>query len=190
MADDERSDKNEKGAIDQPAKFHYDREKRLERLKQLRHDIDKPARKRRFFARKRTRSLFIILIDLVLIAAAYYLLTKPANIFLEKEGEGLLYELNINGIRGKKVLIGFTVKSQKENVIVFNEPVQVEVKLTDKNSSVTIYRRTIEANTILHTGESSSVAFLLDEDELPGSGLLELYYGTSTTPLFSRNVRF
>ncbi|UCB47426.1 MAG: hypothetical protein JSV25_08480 [Spirochaetota bacterium] len=190
MTDDEKRDIEDNETIEQPVKFHYDRERRLEKLKRLRRDIPKTPKRRRFFAKKRTRSLLIILIDLILIAAAYYLLTRPANVYLEKEGEGLLYELNINGIRGKRVLIGFTVTSLSEDTIVFSEPVIVTVKLTDRNNNVLTYQRTIESGTILRPDESSSVAFLLAEDELPGSCVLDIYYGNSTLPLFTRNVRF
>jgi hypothetical protein len=83
MADDEKKDMADNGSIEQPVKFHYDQEGRLERLKRIRRDITKTSGRRRFFVKKRTRSLLIILIDLILIAAAYYLLTRPANVYLE-----------------------------------------------------------------------------------------------------------
>ena len=190
MTDNEGRDLEDNGTIEQPVKYHYDREKRLEKLRQIRRDFPKTTKRRRFFAKKRTRSLLIILVDLILIAAAYYLLTRPANVYLEKEEEGLLYELNINGIRGKRVLIGFTITSLKEDTFIISEPVLVTVELTDRNNNVLTYQRTIESGTTLYPDESSSVAFLLAEDELPGSGQLELYYGNSNTPLFSKNVRF
>jgi hypothetical protein len=190
MGDEERMDSENNESLEKPVKYHYDREKRLEKLKRIRQDFNKTPRKRRFFAGRKIRNILIVLIDLVLIATAYYLLTKPANIYLEKEGEGLRFELNINGIRGKKVLIGFTVKSQKKEVIVFSEPVLVTVKLTDRNNNVLTYERTIEANTILLPDEPNSVAFLLAEDDLPRSCRLDLYFGNSTTPLFSKDVRF
>jgi hypothetical protein len=88
------------------------------------------------------------------------------------------------------VLIGFTVTSQTEDTFVFSEPVLVTVKLTDRDNNVLTYQRSIEANTILRPNESSSVAFLLAEDDLPRSGQLDLYYGSSNTPLFSKNVKF
>jgi hypothetical protein len=166
-------------------KYHYDREQRLKKLHRPYHDKGgKP------FSKRKRRGLIIVVVDLLLIAAVMYYLVRPANVHLDKEVDGLLYELNVSGIRGGKTLVAFTVKNlEKES---FREliaaPVTVSIK-PQKGESRT-FRRFIEPDTVLGPGEISSTVFLLDEGDLPDWGQLELFYVDDDEPLFVKNVRF
>ena len=168
-------------------KYHYSREERVSRIHR---NLYPETGKRRWFRRKRTRSLIIILVDLVLIAAVFYFISKPANIFLEKEVQGTVYQLNIMGIRGKKVLVGFTVKNAGEHAMVFSEAFMVTVRISHDDDKPMVFRKQMESPATLGPGESSSVIFLLEEEDLPGSGTLELFFGDGSSPLFHKNVRF
>ena len=79
--------------------FHYSREARLKKLKTRGYDRKRP----RVFSNKKNRSILIVLIDLVLIAVVMYLINKPANVYLQKNENDLIYELNITGIKGKRI---------------------------------------------------------------------------------------
>jgi hypothetical protein len=178
---------NEKNTPSEEPSYHYSREARVRRVHR---DLYPETRKRRWIHKKRTRGLFVILIDLFLIAVVFYFISKPANIFLEKEAEGAVYQLNITGIRGKKILVGFTVENSGENRMPFPEAVPVTVRISREEYETVIIRKNIEPAITLDPGESSSVIFLLDEDNLPNSATLELFYGDSASPLFSKHVRF
>ena len=166
-------------------KFYYNREERLKKLRSV------SERKRTFFfVNRRVRSLLIIFVDLVLISVLIYFLYKPNNIYIQEVQNGELYELNVTNIRGKKTLIGFTVKNQKEGNFVFYEPYPVVLKITDRNDHVYTFRKFIDKDTVLTPAEATSVMFLIDDNQLPGSGRLDLYYGNFKLPIFSRNIRF
>ena len=165
-------------------KFYYSREERIRK----RH---KPYSDRRsgFLSRKKRRGLIIIGIDVILIAIVLFYIIKPANVLLTKEQNSLVYELNITGVRGGKILIGFTIRNEgsTENAVGSNP---VNLRITDKSGSAQSYQEYVERGTMLEPGESSSTVFLINRDELPASGLTELFYGTDSEPLFSKNVRF
>ena len=165
-------------------KFYYSREDRIRK----RH---KPHSDRRsgFMSRKKRRGLIIIIIDVILIAIVFFYITKPTNVLLTKEQNSLVYELNITGVRGGKILIGFTIRNEgsMENA-VGSHP--VNLRITDKAGHAQSYQEYVERGTILEPGESSSTVFLISRDELPASGLTELFYGTESKPLFSKNVRY
>jgi len=165
--------------------FHYSRE---ERLKKLRSGY--VPQRRRFFSRKTRRGIFILLVDILLVALAFYLLTKPANVYLEKEINGVNYGLNVTGIKGKKILIGFTLKNKTTQTIQFENPAPVYVQVKKGDSIVLRLKKTIAENTLLLAGESSSLIFLIEENRLPRSALVQLYFNSGDTPLFEKNIRF
>ena len=140
-------------------------------------------------SRKKRRGLIIIVIDVILIAIVLFYITKPTNVLLTKEQNSLVYELNITGVRGGKILIGFTIRNEgsMENALGSHP---VNLRVTDKAGRAQSYQEYIERGTILEPGESSSTVFLISRDELPASGLTELFYGTNSKPLFSKNVRY
>jgi hypothetical protein len=166
--------------------FHYSRENRLKKLKTQGLERRRP----RVFSNKKTRSILIILIDLVLIAVVMYLLNKPANVYLQKNDNGLIYELNITGIKGKRILIGFSIKNQGNEKLVFSDSVPVVVEIEDRNGGVIVLRDNIKDDTVLFPEESTSVVFLLNQDELPGSGIIDVFTGSASTPVFSKEIRF
>lgn len=180
-------DSQKPSSFEEGPTYHYDREARLKRVHR---DLYPETGRRKLFRRKRTKGLLIILIDLVLIAVVYYFISKPVNVFLEKTVESTIYQLNITGIRGKKVLVGFTVKNSGDYEMIFSENVPVTVEISrDENPPLT-FQRYIEAPTTLDPGESSAVIFLLEEANLPSSATVELFYGESSDRLFSKHVRF
>ncbi len=166
--------------------YYYSREERLKKLKTLQGGKRKP----RFFSNKKTRNLLIILIDLSLIAAVMYVINKPANIYLQKNENGLIYELNITGIKGKRVLIGVSIKNQGAEKLVFSDSIPIVVEIEDRNGGVITLNDAIKYDTVLFPEESTSVVFLLNQDELPGSGKVDVFTGTASDPVFSKDVRF
>jgi len=164
--------------------FHYSREQRLKKLRS-----GYVPERRRFFSRKTRRGIFILLVDILLVALVFYLLNRPANVYIEKEVDKVSYGLNVTGIKGKKVLIGFTVKNQGEVPMKFEEPASVLVHIK-KNDSIVLKLEKNIAENILLSGESSSVTFLVEESRLPKSALVQLFYDGENAPLFERNVRF
>jgi hypothetical protein len=183
----ESSQYQEHSSPDEVISFHYSR---TERLRRAHRDLYPETKKRRWLQRKRTRSLLIILIDLVLIAVVFYFISKPANVFLEEKTEDAIYQLNITGIRGKKVLVGFTVNNSGDTTKVFSQDVPVTVRIFHEEDTPIDVQKYIEATTTLGPGESSSIIFLLEEESLPSSATVELFYGNADTPLFSKHVRF
>jgi len=165
-------------------KFYYSREERIKK----RHK-PYPDRRSGFLSRKKRRGLIIISIDVILVAIVLFYIIKPANVLLTKEQNNLVYELNITGVRGGKILIGFTIRNESstENAVGSNP---VNLRITDKSGRAQTYQEYVERGTMLEPGESSSIVFLIGRDELPASGLTELYYGADSEPLFSKIVRF
>ena len=180
-------DEEEKAGHDEPnreLKFYYSREERIR--KRLRPPYD---RKRSFLFRKKRRGLIIIVVDVILIAIVLFYIIKPANVLLTKEQKDLVYELNITDVRGGKILIAFTIRNEGlSEIVVGRDP--VTVRITDRTGDSKSFQEYINQATMLEPGESSSTVFLLSREDVPGSGLTELFYGTDTKPLFSRNVRF
>lgn len=162
--------------------FHYSREERLKKLKR-----NLPER-RRFFSKRGRRGIFILLFDILLVAVVLYLLNRPVNVYLEKNLEGLIYELNITGIKGQKVLFGFTMKNGKTDILRFEKSVPVIVQIMKGNEVVMQLKKEVAENTTLSAGESSSVVFLIEESSLPKSANVQLYYNKSL--LFEKNIRF
>jgi hypothetical protein len=166
-------------------KYHYDREQRLKKLH--RPYLDKGGRP---FSKRKRRGLIIVVVDLLLIAVVMYYLVRPTNVHLDREVDGLLYELNVSEIRGGKTLVAFTVKNLEKETFreLIAAPVTVSIR-PQKGESQT-FRRFIEPGTVLRPGEFSSTVFLLDQGDVPDWGQLELYYVDDDEPLFAKNVRF
>jgi hypothetical protein len=174
----------EKDEFDGELKFHYSREERLRKRHRPPYD-----RRGSFFFRRRRRGLIIIVVDIFLVALVLFYMNKPANVLIQKEQRGLIYEFNVTGVRGKKILMGFTIRNEGEAEVTIN-PDPVTIRITDRSGDSQTFQKSIEQATILQSGESSSTIFLLSEEELPGSGLTELFYGTDAQALFSKNIRF
>ena len=165
-------------------KFHYSRAERLR--KRHRPPFD---RKSSLLFRRKRRGLIIIVVDIFLVAIVLFYLNKPANVLIQKDQGDLVYEFNATGVRGKKILIGFTIRNVGQAEVAVN-PGPVTVRITDRSGDTQTFQKPMEYSTILQPGESSSTIFLLSEEQLPGSGLTELFYGTDTQALFSKNIRF
>ena len=165
-------------------KFHYSREERLRKRHRPPYD-----RKSNLLFRRKRRGLIIIVVDIFLVAIVLFYVNKPANVLIQKEQGDLIYEFNVTGVRGKKILIGFTIRNEGEAEVTIS-PDPVTVRITDRSGDTQIFQKPMEHSTILQPGESSSTIFLLREEELPGSSLTELFYGTDTQALFSKNIRF
>ena len=172
---------DEKGGI----RFHYNREERLKKLRSVRE-----SRKPRLLANRRIRSLIIIFIDLALIALVLYFLNRPANVYMKRSLGFELYELNITGMRGGKVLIGFSLNNQTDEQMVFTQAIPVIVTIQGKNNQEITFQKFIEKDTVLSPHETTSIIFIEDEQKLPVSGRVEVFFKTEDSPVFSRNVRF
>jgi hypothetical protein len=184
----ERNTADEQGAAramleQEGVKFYYDRGRRLSKLR-----TGKPGKKFRIFSKGRTRTILIILIDIILIAILMYILNKPTNLYLEKSVEDVYYELNVTGIRGGKMLIGLTIKNLSDENMEISDSLPVLLKITGGDNSELTYEKYVEKNTVLLANEATSVIFLIDNEELPGTGQLDVVFESDV--LFSRNVRF
>ncbi|MBN2322580.1 MAG: hypothetical protein JXQ30_02500 [Spirochaetes bacterium] len=175
-----------KTAPEEEVRFHYDRARRLGRIHR---DLYPNRSRRRWIRNKRTRNMLVILLDLIIIAGVFYFASRPANVFLKKTEGAAEYELNVTGIRGKKVLIGFTVRNAGDSTLELPLNVPVRITLSHDEAQPVVIEEYFEQNDPLDRGESSSVVILLDEDALPGSATLELFFG-GEKPLFSKRVRF
>ncbi len=175
----------ETGPEKENIKFYYNREERLKKLRNI-----KEPKKTRLLSNRRIRTLLIIFIDLLIISLVIYFLNKPTNLYLQKILNGEICELNITGIRGGKILIGFTVKNQNQENIVYQESVPIMLKIQGRNNEIITFQKFIEKNTVLLPEEATSMIFLIDEDELPRTGQLDVFYKTLDLPIFSQYIRF
>ena len=74
--------------------------------------------------------------------------------------------------------------------IAYNEDFPVVLKITDRSENIFTFEKYIQKDTVLVPEEATSVMFLLDRNKLPGAGKLDVFYGDTAYPVFSRNVRF
>jgi len=183
-------DKNDGEITDaQRLRFHYNREERLKKLRTQKTHVQ--TRKwGRFFADKKSRRLFILLANMALIYMIIFTFVKPSNVFIRQRLEGCDYELNVTALRGKKTLVGFTLRNGKSGDLVFEEPVPVSLLIRGRSGFLITTRKHIERDTVLLPGESTSVVFLFEEADLPRTADLEIFYDDSPEPLFKRTVRF
>jgi hypothetical protein len=177
-----------KGGDGDTLKFHYKREERLKKLRLQQPEAE--LRRQPFLFKKGRRRGAVFLIDLLLVVLVIYLVTKPSNLYVQQKKEGVSYELNVTALKGKRTLVGFTLRNEKQEEMFFSEAVPVLLRIRGKSGGERSYTGFMEKGSHLLPRESSSVVFLLDESELPGLGILELYYGDSREPLFRRNLRF
>jgi len=181
------ADKEGNTPPEEEVRFHYNRARRLQRTHR---ELYPEGPGRRWIRNKRTRSMLIILLDLIIIAGVFYFASRPANVFLKRTEGTAVYELNITGIRGKKVLIGFTIRNAGDLAIEIPSPALVRTELSHDEAQPIVLEKYFEQKGVLGPGESTSVVFLLDEEKLPGSAMLVLFFGGSEEPLFSKRVRF
>jgi hypothetical protein len=163
--------------------FHYNREERLRKLKLQ-------ARPRQPQKRKRRRGFFIILFDLILVALVFYLLNRPVNLYVKKDIGDFRYQLNVSGIRGKKVLFGVTFTYLGEGNVALPANGVVTLEIMREEEGTVISRERSVSGTTIGSGESESVVFLLDEEDLPRRGRVLVFSGESPDPLFDERVRF
>jgi len=190
LSEHKENGKDRLSAAGETLHFHYSRE---ERLKKLRRDQGRKRPRffsRKSFSKKSRKALLIIFVDILLVGLVFYFLHRPVNVYMQKKDDGILYELNVTEIKGKKVLIGFTIKNQTEEGIDLVGSPPVRIKLVNDGTAVLTLHRNIEHDAMLLSGESSSVIFLVDGDDLPRTARLELYYHSDSFPLFERNMRF
>ena len=175
----------ETGPEKENIKFYYNREERLKKLRNI-----KEPKKTRLLSNRRIRTLLIIFIDLLIISLVIYFLNIIFKKLFQGHLNGEICELNITGIRGGKILIGFTVKNQNQENIVYQESVPIMLKIQGRNNEIITFQKFIEKNTVLLPEEATSMIFLIDEDELPRTGQLDVFYKTLDLPIFSQYIRF
>jgi hypothetical protein len=173
----------------QRLRFHYNREARLKKLG-TRKAQTQPRKWGRLFANRKSRRLFILLANMALIYAIVYAYVKPSNVYVRQKIQENDFELNVTALRGKKTLVGFTVRNGTGENLVFQDAVPVSLFIRGRSGTPVTSRRYIERDTVLTPGESTSVIFLFEEAELPRTADLEVFYDDFREPLFKRNVRF
>ena len=80
--------------------------------------------------------------------------------------------------------------NQNQENIVYQESVPIMLKIQGRNNETITFQKFIEKNTVLLPEEATSMIFLIDEDELPQTGQLDVFYKTLDLPIFSRYIRF
>jgi hypothetical protein len=161
--------------------FHYDRERRLGKLRSA------GSGRKRFFSKGRRRTLIIVLVDLLLVAAVLYFMNRPVNVYVTGRSGELDYEVNVSEIRGDKVLIGFTVRNRTGEEIGLSGSMPVVLQIEGTRASLSRSKPFQEGS--LAGGESSSVVFLFDRASLPSTADVRVYYGGGA-PVFRREIRF
>jgi hypothetical protein len=170
-------------------RFHYDREARLKKLRT--QGARTPTKKwGRLFAGKKSGRLIILLANMALIYLIAFTFVRPSNVYVRQNLGEYNIELNVTALRGKKTLIGFTVRNGNIEDLVFRDPVPVSLNIRGRSGAPVTSRKYIEADTVLAPGESTSVIFLFEEAELPRTADLEIFFDDYREPLFKRNVRF
>jgi hypothetical protein len=66
----------------------------------------------------------------------------------------------------------------------------VSLSIRGRSGAQITSRKYIDRGTVLMPGESTSVIFIFEEDELPQTANLEIFFDDQSDPLFKRNVRF
>jgi hypothetical protein len=184
MAADSREDPGRPGRQDGPGPevvFHYSRAARLGRLRE-------PGPKSSgFFAKKRNRTLIVILVDVILVAAVLYFLNRPVDVYLKSTENGSVLELNVTQIKGDRILFGFSI-TNAGNTPLELRPGKVFLQISRDQDSVADRHASLQAS-VLQPGESSSVVFLIENRELPSSGTVAVRYPSNRT-VFEKNIRF
>jgi hypothetical protein len=173
----------------QRLRFHYNREDRLKKLG-TRKSQTQTRKWGRLFGNKKGRRLLLLLANMALIYAVVYAYVKPSNVYVRQKAQGNYFELNVTALRGKKTIVGFTVRNGTAKTLVFNDPVPVALFIRGRSGTPITSRRYIERGTVLKPGDSTSVIFLFEEAELPRTAELEVFYADSRDPVFKRSVRF
>jgi hypothetical protein len=170
-------------------RFHYNRE---ERLKKLRTPASQtPKRKwQHAFSNKKSILLVILIANLALVYGIVISFVKPSTVYIRQTDRDYDFELNVTALRGKKALVGLTVRNGREENLVFRDSVPVLLSIRGRSGEPITSRKYIEGGTELVPGESTSVIFVFEEEELPRTAELEIFFGARGTPLFRRNVRF
>ncbi len=164
--------------------FYYNREERLKKLHRIVESNSKG-----FFKTKRSRRLLILFIDIIIIAVVLYVVNKPTNVYEKKIINNVRYELNVSGIRGKKVMFAVTIKNVGSKKIYFGDNYAVILKISGKKGYESVYKKYIRDINI-ETGEITSVVFLIEESKLPKYGEVEVFVDDIKEPIFKKNIRF
>jgi hypothetical protein len=93
-------------------------------------------------------------------------------------------------MRGDKILIGLTRTNLGKRRFIADAEEAVLVRITPKSGDALSIRKSFDQAASLEKDERSSTVFLLEEDELPDWGLLEIFLGDDSAPLFSKRIRF
>ncbi|GEM_PF-3212269 len=179
--DNSSNTKNTEGGT---VRFHYSRTGRVSKLKRssARLDPDRILKKR-----KRRIRFIIIGADLLFILILFYFLSSPTKVSLEKRVGDLICEMNVAGMSGDRLLVGFSVRNSTDYDLRVDPDTQVILRMVLGDDVVTRERKL--GVDVLPPSEITTVVFLFDRTELPYSGTVELYYAASPEPLFSKRIR-
>ena len=104
--------------------------------------------------------------------------------------ENTQYELNVSGIRGKRVMFAVTITNKSNTTIEISKGRQIILDIKENDEKEYNFKKQIGENTELRPGESTSVVFMIKESELPKSGDVNIYIGDNKRPVFSTKIRF
>jgi hypothetical protein len=170
-------------------RFHYNRD---ERLKNLRTSADKQPRRKwqHPIANKKSKRLFILIANVALIYGIVFSFVKPSTVYMRQSDREYEFELNVTALRGRKTLVGLTVRNEKEDNLAFRDSVPVQLSIIGRSVEPITSIKYIDGGTVLTPGESTSVVFVFEADELPRTADLEIFFDDRVDPLFRKNVRF
>ena len=172
--------------LNETVTFYYDREERLKKLKNLRAERERVG----FFKKGGKRTLLIVLVDILIISLFIYLINRPTNFYKRKNIGDFQYELNISGIRGKKVMFALTITNKAFRPVKINREEQISISIVDASKNKYNFKKIIGEDTTLQPTESTSIVFMAKEAKLPKSGIVNVYVGDNDKPVFSPRVRF
>ena len=171
---------------DESYTYYYNREERLKKLKTLIAEKKRPG----IFKKGNKRTLLVILIDILLISLFIYFINRPTSFYKSITMENTQYELNVSGIRGKRVMFAVTITNRSNTNIEISRGKQIILNIKGNNEREYNFKKQIGENTELKPGESTSIVFMIKESELPKSGDVNIYIGDNKRPVFSAKIRF
>ena len=171
---------------DESYTYYYNREERLKKLKTLVAEKKRPG----IFKKGNKRTLLVILIDILLVSLFIYFINRPTSFYKSITMENTQYELNVSGIRGKRVMFAVTITNRSNTNIEISRGKQIILNIKGNNEREYNFKKQIGENTELKPGESTSIVFMIKENELPKSGDVNIYIGDNKRPVFSTKIRF
>jgi len=114
---------------DESYTYYYNREERLKKLKTLVAEKKRPG----IFKKGNKRTLLVILIDILLVSLFIYFINRPTSFYKSITMENTQYELNVSGIRGKRVMFAVTITNRSNTNIEISRGKQIILNIKGNN---------------------------------------------------------